>query len=465
MNLNLTQKMKKTTKKKLKRSDGVQTKAYKEPKKKSEQKPKAPPKPKPKPAPKLQQSQPVLEFGRRLTTRTSTALKTSETIKILKQRDAESRRRKLKLKKKKVERKLTQEEILEEAKLTEKMNLESLKKYEEMELEARRKAVRAGAKTVEGPAIRYHSVAMPLIEEIKKEENLANDVKTETPEEAPHTDGEEKVDENENKKHVKERQSRTFLSFTDEETMKQSFPHADYRVPASKICAVTRLPAKYFDPVTELHYANLQAFKIIREAYYQQLESKGDKSDPEIGAWLDWREKNKPNKQILINVNRPPSAFINQSAAATPRMPSVSGVQQQPPPVSAAVTKPSVTVPSQVVTTTKQQVVLPTRPLPVVTSPPVTTTVQTLRLPASSAPTQQVVSANQQVGGRTIATTTLTAAQLQQLAAARGQVFVSALQTQIRAGTAQVVQAGVGRGGVRGQLVRGQTSLIVSQQL
>ena len=42
-----------------------------------------------------------------------------------------------------------------------------------------------------------------------------------------------------------------------------------------KVCPVTRLPAKYFDPVTELPYANLQAFKIIREAYYQQLEAKG----------------------------------------------------------------------------------------------------------------------------------------------------------------------------------------------
>merc|ERR1712106_1117100 len=105
---------------------------------------------KPKPKPPVRMSSP--EYGRRLTTRASTALKTSETIKILKQRDAESRREKLKLKKKqKVERKLTQEEILEEAKITEKMNLESLKKYEEMELEAKRRATRSGDRTVKGP--------------------------------------------------------------------------------------------------------------------------------------------------------------------------------------------------------------------------------------------------------------------------------------------------------------------------
>ena len=94
----------------------------------------------------------------------------------------------------KVERKMTQEEILEEAKLTEKMNLESLKKYEEMELEAKRRAHGRGVRTVSGPAIRYHSVVMPLIEElksdeVKKEEGVLDTVKKEA-------DGEE---EEENK--------------------------------------------------------------------------------------------------------------------------------------------------------------------------------------------------------------------------------------------------------------------------
>ena len=84
----------------------------------------------------------------------------------------------------KVERKMTQEEILEEAKLTEKMNLESLKKYEEMELEAKRRAHGRGVRTVSGPAIRYHSVVMPLIEElksdeVKKEEGVLDTVKKE----------------------------------------------------------------------------------------------------------------------------------------------------------------------------------------------------------------------------------------------------------------------------------------------
>ena len=57
-----------------------------------------------------------------------------------------------------------------------------------------------------------------------------------------------------------------------------------------KICPITRLAAKYFDPVTRHPYANLQAFKILREAYYSQLELKGDKNDPEVNckAKIQW---------------------------------------------------------------------------------------------------------------------------------------------------------------------------------
>lgn len=52
-----------------------------------------------------------------------------------------------------------------------------------------------------------------------------------------------------------------------------------------------RQRAKYFDPVTQLPYATLQAFRILREAYCQQLEVKGDANDAEIGRWIEWRQK------------------------------------------------------------------------------------------------------------------------------------------------------------------------------
>ena len=206
----------------------------------------------------------------------------------------------------------------------------------------------------------------------------------------------------------------------------------------------------------------ISAFKIIREAYYQQLESRGDKTDPELSSWLEWREKNKPTKPLLVSVNRPPQSFNLSSA----------GRGQHG--VTGSVKAPAAASPAPAVPVSKQQVVLPTRPLPVSNSITSITnsSVASVKLPTSPVITGGGVS-NLPLG-RTIATTTLTAAQLQQLAAARGQVFVSGLQTQVRAGTGQVAVAG-GPGGVRqvtaqiargGQIVRqgGQTSLIVSQQ-
>ena len=447
-------------KKKVKRGDGVQTKAYKEPKRNDVPKPKpSSSKPKAKTTLKLSQK----EYGRRLGTRTSTANKTSETIKIIRRREAESKRKRLKLKKKqKVEVKMTQEEILKEAKVTEKMNLESLKKYQEMELENKRKAIRSGTRVVKGPAIRFQSLTMPLIEEIKKEEV---DVKMEV--------GEDECNEREGSKEKgKQHQSRTFVSFSDDATLKENFPKSNRRLPAPKICPVTRLPAKYFDPVTELPYANLQAFKIIREAYYQQLETRGDKTDPEISSWLSWREKNKPAKPILVSVNRPPAAFTANLAAAQQRQ-TASGVKSNTSAGSGAQVTSSGVV--SALMGTKQQIMLPTRPIPIPSTqtPAANSAVQAVKLPTSPATGISVA--------RTIGTTTLSAVQLQQLAAARGQVFVSGLQTQVRPGQAQVTVTGSvaspaqAAGAVRqvtaqlargGQIVRqgGQTSLIVSQQ-
>lgn len=59
------------------------------------------------------------------------------------------------------------------------------------------------------------------------------------------------------------------------------------------------MPARYFDPVTQMAYANLQAFKVLREAYYQQLEQKGDRKQPDVAAWIEWRKKFKAQQQQL----------------------------------------------------------------------------------------------------------------------------------------------------------------------
>ena len=283
-----------------KRGLGVQTKAYKEPKRNKDGSKMAPRKaassfsnstslsmkssgggdlqrlPKPRP-----QFKAVLmtEFGRKYT-RASTVNKTAETAKRQKERIAKAKkmlRKKAKSGGRKIERELTQEEILLEAEETEKLNIESLKKYEQMELENKRRAVRLTKRVVQGACIRYRSVAMPLIsaqssntdnDKINVEEILdeADEVKSE----ASKSDHQEGC------------QERTFLTFSDHDTYRSAFPMSKRRLTQQKTCPITRLPAKYYDPVTQHPYANLQAFRILRETYYNQLEQKGDKSDPEV---------------------------------------------------------------------------------------------------------------------------------------------------------------------------------------
>jgi len=40
----------------------------------------------------------------------------------------------------------------------------------------------------------------------------------------------------------------------------------------NRICIITGLPAKYFDPLTKHYYANADAFKLLREKYFQKEE-------------------------------------------------------------------------------------------------------------------------------------------------------------------------------------------------
>ena len=116
------------------------------------------------------------------------------------------------------------------------------------------------------------------------------------------------------------------------------------------------------------------AFKIIREAYYQQLETRGDKTDPELSSWLEWREKNKPSKPLLVSVNRPPQAFSLTSAGrqvGSVKTPA-SASQTTAPPVSKQQVMMILMMMMMIlmilmilIITMMMQVVLPTRPLPV----------------------------------------------------------------------------------------------------
>uniref|UniRef100_A0A8B9SGQ2 Vacuolar protein sorting 72 homolog n=1 Tax=Anas platyrhynchos TaxID=8839 RepID=A0A8B9SGQ2_ANAPL len=145
--------------------------------------------------------------------RQSTTEHTRQTFLRIQERQVQSKRKKGGPN---YDRPLTQEELLEEAKITEEINLRSLENYERLEAD-KKKQVQKKRKCV-GPVIRYWSVTMPLITELGKEENvdvegLDQDLQQAeaAPAAAPASAG---------------KCSRTFISFTDDETFERFFPKA-----------------------------------------------------------------------------------------------------------------------------------------------------------------------------------------------------------------------------------------------
>ncbi|XP_005095332.1 vacuolar protein sorting-associated protein 72 homolog isoform X2 [Aplysia californica] len=262
---------------------GVVTKAYKDPKgdKAPEKKPpvKKAKKEKPKEVPSTVQ---IYVSPERKSVRRSTALKSEAALSRQKLDLQKDKMLKDMAAKKNVAsiRRMTQEELLEEAKVTEIQNMKSLENYQKLELEKKR--ARVVKQAYQGPIIRYHSLTMPLIDELPYEPDV--DVDSEDVAETKKPD-----------LTVDEKCERTFITFTDETTFKEVFSQEKCKPPSKTMCAVTKLPAKYFDPITQTPYANAQAFRCIREAYSRQLEaeSKARSSSPSLGTSGQSRKKEK----------------------------------------------------------------------------------------------------------------------------------------------------------------------------
>ena len=72
--------------------------------------------------------------------------------------------------------------------------------------------------------------------------------------------------------------SRTYITFSDDESFEASFPHgaqSNPQLPVQEVCPVTHKAALYRDPVTDIPYANARAFRIIREAYRKYVAAHG----------------------------------------------------------------------------------------------------------------------------------------------------------------------------------------------
>ncbi|XP_047518008.1 vacuolar protein sorting-associated protein 72 homolog [Pieris napi] len=297
-------------------------------------KPKEPREPKSKDANELDQS--LNTSLERKSIRQSTAVKSLETQQRIKIRSELKKKKPRKTE----ERVLTQEELLEEALITEAENLKSLERYEQSELE--RKKVRPVKKSISGPVIKYHSFAVPLPKEdgkdkeaptelndsdiIKNEEELPQDVDMETKIESEESETKEQPKETievvgpdeeitlndekktENKPKPKSNVTyyeRTLLSFENDiknVAFNKCFPQSKPRRKREMLCAVTKRPARYIDPITKLPYRSVDAFRIIREAYYQQLEARGDRSHPLMADWLQWRRADTASTYVQINI-------------------------------------------------------------------------------------------------------------------------------------------------------------------
>lgn len=245
----------------------------------------------------------VLDSGK-ISLRHSTALKSAATQHRVKERK-EAMRKRVKAYRI-VDVMPTQKELLAEAETTAKENLASLERFKKMEIE--KKKVRPTKRTNPGPIIRYHSLSMPSttatttrtigqqkrrttsnIASISSEMSNDTDMEIEAPSKSDAKSSSH--DQTNTIKHVE----RTFVTFENDlndDYFKKIFSKPVAKRKGDLICPLTKLPARYICPLTKLPYRNIQALKIIREAYYQLIESS---NLPGCEEWIQWRRKNKDN--------------------------------------------------------------------------------------------------------------------------------------------------------------------------
>lgn len=209
---------------------------------------------------------------------------------------------------------LTQEELLAECEETEKENITSLEKFRKMELEKKR-CRPTKSTTYTGPIIRYHSTSMPVIDDVKLvkeippvEEGTTITATTLDDKKSRTTRRSRLAATDAAKAAEKNRCERTFVTFVNDlnNTVFDSlFPpkKVNRKRRYQELCHVSKLPAKYVDPVTQLPYYGPLEFKIIREGYYRMLETKNTSDDPEITQWLAWRKRS--NEQKLKKASKP----------------------------------------------------------------------------------------------------------------------------------------------------------------
>nr|XP_015192099.1 PREDICTED: vacuolar protein sorting-associated protein 72 homolog [Lepisosteus oculatus] len=156
--------------------------------------------------------------------------------------------------------------------------IECCQNYERLEADKKKQVHKR--RRCDGPTIRYHSVLMPLLSDTHlKEENVdveGLDQDTQQPAAPPPLAPTLSEPPQQAAQPPGGKCARAFITFSDDDTFQGVFPRPrPLRPPAREICPVTHKPALYRDPITDIPYANIRAFKIIREAYKKYVAAHG----------------------------------------------------------------------------------------------------------------------------------------------------------------------------------------------
>ncbi len=104
----------------------------------------------------------------------------------------------------------------------------------------------------------------------------------------PHDQWNELLDDSYQLESIPERCSRTFVSFTHLSTYDETFSQLNTsNCHHRRLCPITGMPAQYFDPLTQMPYATLEAFKILRRIYVEELKKQKRTASVLIDAQRD----------------------------------------------------------------------------------------------------------------------------------------------------------------------------------
>ncbi len=98
------------------------------------------------------------------------------------------------------------------------------------------------------------------------------------------------LDESYQLESIPERYSRTFVSFTHIQTYNETFSKlnsSNCRHHRRRLCPITGMPAQYFDSLTQMPYATVEAFQILRRIHAEEIKKQKRTASVLIDAQRD----------------------------------------------------------------------------------------------------------------------------------------------------------------------------------